>query len=145
MNRKQRLTRLNSRQSNTLFKPTHRITIELHGKGKDKKINRPKSSLNKSHQDLNLHGSLDLKHVENTVSILRNLNTETLAVIVPNDARTKDKTILSSTDVKNFLKHVPVSPNPKIEQSNVKNAARRSLLTVLAWIEVELVSDTQEG
>lgn len=145
MNRKQRLTRLNSRQSTSLFKPKQRITIELQSKSKEKKINRPKSSLNKTHQDLNLHGSLDLKHIDNNVSVLRNLNNDTLAVILPNEGIAGHKTILSSTDVKDLLKHVPGSPNPKIEKSDVKTAARRSLLTVLAWIEVELVSDTQEA
>lgn len=145
MNRKQRLTRLNSRQDKSLFTPKHRITVELQTNTKDKKINRPKSSLNKAHKELNLHGSLDLKHVDNKVSVLRNLNNDTLAVILLNETRESPKRVLSSTDIKDLLKHVTQSPNPSIEGADVKTAARRNLICVLSWIEIELVSDTKEA
>jgi len=143
MNRKQRLTWLTSRQNKSLFNPKHRITVELQNNDKRKKIYRPKSSLNKVHQNLNLHGSLDLKHVDNTASVLRNLDKNTLAVIRVNDVKPETGRILSSKDIQDLLKEVTVSPNPKIENADVKTAARRNLVCVLSWLEVELVSDTQ--
>ncbi len=143
MNRKQRLTRLSSHQDKSLFKPQHRITIELQSNRPGPKINRPKSSLNKVHQNLNLHGSLDLKHVAHTVSALRNLDKDTLAVILPGEGIKGSGLVLSTRDVKDLLKHVTPSPNPKIELADIKTSARRNLICVLSWLEVDLVSDTE--
>jgi hypothetical protein len=60
-----------------------------------------------------------------------------------NDVKPETGRILSSKDIQDLLKEVTVSPNPKIENADVKTAARRNLVCVLSWLEVELVSDTQ--
>lgn len=89
-------------------------------------------------KDIKLQGTLDLIPFTNNIGELRQViqSNNILGIIIKDNS---SYTFLSSVDMKSVIKEISISPNPKIEESGLRQASMTSLLCVLGWREVELM------
>ena len=153
MNRKQRLNRLKSKLSNSLLKSTTsgtvesiiKITLSKSTSNTVESINRPKSIINNifNLKNRDLKGNLQLTKIENKTHDLRStLEDKDLLGIIVISNNNQSNVFLSATDLKDIFKDIKQSPNASLESKDLNITRRYSLICLLSWIEVELVSDT---
>jgi len=103
---------------------------------------RPQSIINKLGNNKILEGTLKNTVIVETTGVIRETVKEKgfLGIIKLENAGDNVK-VLTYTDIEEILKEVPFSPNFEIENSNLEKSTYISLINVLTWIEVELLSE----
>lgn len=141
MNRKQRLNMLKTKYESYLNSKSDNgsICIKVRLPEEDNINLRPQSIINSMGETKVLEGTLKSIVIKETVGVIREITKEKgfLGVVKFN----KQVKLITSTDLEDILKEIPFSPNVEIENSNLEKSIYISLINVLVWIEVELVSD----